>query len=230
MSEDGNIIKFTGQDAIDAFNILRGNSGSDSNESNESDESDESDEDSDGCCGTISFGSYYLNTTQKEEVWFNKNPEKAEFIKGAAFSAGFAATIASGSAGGGNDGYGDAFRHSYWMYLIAKEFGAEVAKEYGDLHEDIVFIKNGQKQNNKRGPQGIMDTNNNYWGINYANMKDNSILNFKYDFNTAVINKKIIIINRQTIPKRATQKGRDIIQMRNLISSAAMAKYERFGE
>lgn len=98
------------------------------------------------------------------------------------------------------------------MYLITKKIGPVIARRFGEFHEDI--STNGGRSNNNIEPLGVMDLNNNEWGINYALENRNSTDDeYLYDFNTAVLNKDIMILNEGTIPDiEAKRRVRELLK------------------
>ncbi len=159
------------------------------------------------CCGTETFA----NWSEKDKAWFERNPKKAKVIKSAAGRAGKLEFKGTGTVSN-NDGYGDALRHSYWMYLITKELGPEAAKEFGDFHEDIL---RDDGTNNNEDRRGQMDLNNNYWGINFAlnNKESYDVTDWgreQYEylqaFDNAVLNKEIIILDNKLTPKNIKKR------------------------
>ncbi len=175
------------------------------------------------CCGSMTNG----NWSSQDKKWFSKNPKYEKIIKSLAFRAVSTASFVSISYKGGEDGYGDAYRHAYFMFLITKRLGPDIAKSFGDNHENVMFKDGIHKWvNNKDYPRGKMDLNNNNWGIKYALQKNSKISNFNSAFNDAVIDNKIIIINKRTIPRSATKKGRAALAK----NASDMTRYSRFGE
>jgi hypothetical protein len=69
------------------------------------------------------------------------------------------------------DGPGDAFRHCYWSALIARSFGAQLAKEVTDAHEHLQNVDLHVMQSHEGffgrdvHPASRMDLHNNQVGI-----------------------------------------------------------------
>ncbi|UPQ80460.1 RHS repeat-associated core domain-containing protein [Flavobacterium azooxidireducens] len=145
-----------------------------------------------------SFGSW----SKSDKEWFKNNPNEAIVIKAAAAKAGAKELFSNGTTQN-NGGYGDALRHTYWMYLITKELGPEIARQFGIHHENQLFRNSeGIQVNNLDSPWGRMDLHNNEWGINFAlkNLSLDFEKSFQYYFDNAVMNNEIIILNQNTIP------------------------------
>ena len=53
-----------------------------------------------------------------------------------------------------------------------------------------------------------MDLNNNNWGINFAVKNKTNLTNFQYHFDSAVLNKEIIILRTNTIPNIIQKRER----------------------
>jgi RHS repeat-associated protein len=183
------------------------------------------------CCDFIYFliGNANLKTNSREREFFRNNPGTAKIIKTAAGKAGYKAARYGESFGGGEDGYGDALRHAYWMYLIAKELGVKNAIYYGDLHE-LRETRNrfGEKTLvNSNGPKQIMDKHNNRWGANFAskNLKLSPGNDFEHYFDDAVRRGEIIIIRKSTIPSESLRVKYNRIKKMN-----GTDRIIRFGE
>ena len=65
------------------------------------------------------------------------HPVAALKVSAARNEAEAAATDLFGSWGDKTNQKGNAFLHAYWNYLMAKRIGADLAKEFGDAHENI---------------------------------------------------------------------------------------------
>ena len=194
--DQGNEVSF--QTALASVGL--NSNGSEKSEGN----TNENNNSSEDCCGSSSLGSSFGSWSENDREWFENNPEKADVIQSAATKAGAIEFFGAGTITN-NDGYGDALRHSYWMYLITLELGADVAKRFGDMHENI-SLANGT--NNNQTPRGVMDLNNNNWGINFAVKNKTNLTNFQYHFDSAVLNKEIIILRTNTIPNIIQKRER----------------------
>ena len=152
--------------------------------------------------GNSGMASIYSSLdSEADRSWFDDHPEHEEPIRAAANRAGLAEFFRAGSFFS-DDGYGDALRHAYWSYLITKELGSKVAKAFTDNHEDI------SGSNNLNEPRGLMDLNNNAWGINLATSGKpvNMVNSFTEYFNRAVISGDIKIENEATIPANLDER------------------------
>ena len=162
---------------------------------------------------TSGLGSWYGHWSGADEAWFAKNRDKEKTIKHFAGLAGIYAGMGSKEKfGGGDNGYGDAKRHAYWMYLIAMEYGPDVAREYGEAHEDLEGrLADGTIIKNKETAQGMMDLNNNDWGINLAQTQGGnlSMYGFDYYFYKGVLKGDIQIIHKKSIPTDLRQRVRE---------------------
>mgnify|MGYP000459685402 CR=1 FL=1 len=152
--------------------------------------------------GNSGMASIYSSLdSEADRSWFDDHPEHEEPIRAAANRAGLAEFFRAGTIGN-DDGYGDALRHAYWSYLITKELGPKVAKAFTDNHEDI------SGSNNLNEPRGLMDLNNNAWGINLATSGKpvNMVNSFTEYFNRAVISGDIDVQKKATIPANLDER------------------------
>ena len=152
--------------------------------------------------GNSGMASIYSSLdSEADRSWFDDHPEQEEPIRAAANRAGLAEFFRAGTIGN-DDGYGDALRHAYWSYLITKELGPKVAKAFTDNHEDI------SGSNNLNEPRGLMDLNNNAWGINLATSGKpvNMVNSFTEYFNRAVISGDIDVQKKATIPANLDER------------------------
>ncbi len=105
------------------------------------------------------------------------------------------AQIAVDDYPGLTDGYGDAFRHAYWMALNSEMHGKDSALEFGLLHETS-HVNSSASFN--------MDMNNNTWGATWGASDLNNAFNFSsfyHAFNSSISTGEISIINEDSIPE-----------------------------
>ena len=167
------------------------------------------------CCGSSLVASYRWKKTEAERYLLKKNPEAESVIEKAAVKAGIKVSLVTGNLGGGEDGYGDALRHSYWMFLIAQELGPDLAESFGNAHENIDL---GNGQNNFYLPKGVMDRHNNEWGISFSNYaKKQGIVvgsvgdEYELFFDDAFRRGEILIIDKGDVPDEPLRDRRNRI-------------------
>ena len=102
-------------------------------------------------------------------------------------NAGTASNVAN-TLPGTHNGVGDAYRHSLWTAMNARDAGIQDALDFGVAHENST--------NNNPPAEKNMDLSNNTWGANYYASNPNFTFNeFTQAFNQAVINGDISILD-----------------------------------
>lgn len=119
----------------------------------------------------------------------------------------------------GNGGQLDAFRHAYWMALLAQKISASKAEKLGKAHEKGNYLEweKGMKEDSSRADSMMceMDLKNNLSGIEIGNIFRNDTNSNKISLLEKVLQAdktgKLVIIKKNAAGQVVDENGRLII-------------------
>ncbi len=119
----------------------------------------------------------------------------------------------------GNGGQLDAFRHTYWMALLAQKISADKAEKLGKAHEKGNYLdwKKGMKEDSARADSMMceMDLKNNFSGIEIGKNFKKDTASTKISLEQKVLQAdklgKLLIIKKNSAGQFVDESGRIIV-------------------